>query len=405
MTITLTNPASLQLERFVDLIGGKRWRERLVEIRDLAAAGPRASQAIRQRHVLELSIEKLRRQPAAQPSTTEALLGNIACELSDIAADLTPRGRDRLVEQLRLGLSGQNTLIPVFHLIRSAMLQKSRGFTVTFPGLEEDTPHDLLLTRDAIEAEVACEVVTAEEGRGVHRGAWFRLADRIDPDLQTWLAAHPGRYLLKMTLPGGLRGGLHESDPHSETLATLHQRIRAMLETKSRQDHDEAIVLRLDPLLLAGAQAEDMGLISSLRREFGPEAHLSVTTAGGGVFVMAARAGQENEVAIAIRRRLAAIAPVRLTGERPGILSMFVEDTDRLEWRGLRDRLELEGEARQFMTNPEARPVVAVTFISRLELFGLGEPDAAPGGELRFRNPGHPAAGMAALAPAVMSSV
>ncbi len=405
MMAPVTNPASLQLKPFVDLVGATRWRERLGEIRDLAASGPRASQAIRQRHVLELSLEKLRRQPAAEPSRTEALLGTIASELALIAADLTLRGRDRLVEQLRLGLSGENTLIPVFHLIRSAMLQRSRGFSVSFPGLEDETPHDLLLTRDKIEAEVACEVVTAEEGRGVHRGAWFRLADRIDPDLQTWLAAHPGRYLLKMTLPGGLRGGLHDSASDSETLATLHQRIRSMLETKSRQDHDEAIVLRLDPLLLAGAQAEDMGLISSLRREFGPEAHLSVTQAGGGVFVMAARAGRENEVAIAIRRRLAAIAPVRLTGERPGILSMFVEDTDRLEWRGLRDRLELEGEARQFMTNPEARPVVAVTFISRLELFGLGEPDAAPGGELRFRNPGHPAAGMAALAPAVMSSV
>jgi hypothetical protein len=401
----LTPPHAPVLDPFVSLVGAKRWRERLAEIRDLAAAGPRASQAIRQRHVLELSLEKLRRQPGAQPSATEALLGGIACEIASIAADLTARGRDRLVEQLRTGLSGPGTLIPVFHLIRSAMLQRSRGFAVRFTGLEDETPHDLLLSRDEIEAEVACDVVTAEEGRGVHRGAWFRLADRIDPDLQTWLAAHPGRYLLKMTLPGGLRGGLHETDPGSETLANLHQRIRAMLETKSRQDHDEAIVLRLDPLLLAGAQAEDMGLMSSLRREFGPEAHLSVTTAGGGVFVMAARAGQENEVAIAIRRRLAAIAPNRLTGERPGILSMFVEDTDRLEWRGLRERLELEGEARQFMTNPEARPVVAVTFISRLELFGLGEPDAAPGGELRFRNPGHPAAGMAALAPAVMSSV
>nr|WP_294513552.1 hypothetical protein [uncultured Rhodopila sp.] len=405
MTMLLAPPFAPMIEPFVSLVGGKRWRERLAEIRDLAAAGPRASQAIRQRHILELSLEKLRRQPDAPPSVTEALLGDIAREIPLIAADLTRRGRDRLVEQLRIGLSESNTLIPVFHLIRSAMLQRSRGFEVSFTGLEDDTPHDLLLTRDTIEAEVACDVVTAEEGRGVHRGAWFRLADRIDPDLQTWLEAHPGRYLLKMTLPGGLRGGLHESDPGSETLANLHQRIRAMLETKSRQDHDEAIVLRLDPLLLAGAQAEDMGLMSSLRREFGPEAHLSVTTAGGGVFAMAARAGQENEVAIAIRRRLAAIAPVRLTGERPGILSMFVEDTDRLEWRGLRERLELEGEARQFMTNPEARPVVAVTFISRLELFGLGEPDAAPGGELRFRNPGHPAAGMAALAPAVMSSV
>jgi hypothetical protein len=399
-----TKQAFPGLAPFLGLIGNRHWQARLAEIRDLAASGPRAGQAIRQRHGVELSLDKLRHQPG-KPSATDMLLGRIAAEIPRIAAELAPSGRERLIEQLRAGLSGQNTLIPVFHLVRTATLQRSRGFAVAFSGLEDGTPHDLLLTRDQIEAEVACDVVTAEEGRGVHRGAWFRLADRIDPDLQTWLAAHPGRYLLKMTLPLGLRGGLLATEPDSDTLVQLHQRIRTMLETHARQDHDEAIVLRLDPLLLAGAQAEDMGLISSLRREFGPEAHLSVTTAGAGIFVMAARAGQENEVALAIRRRLAALAPARLTGERPGILSVFVEDTDRLEWRGLRERLELEGEARQFMTNPAGRPVVAISFVSRLELFGVAEPDAAPGGELRFRNPNHPAARFPALAPAVMSSV
>jgi hypothetical protein len=399
------NQAFPGLGPFLGLVGIRRWLARLTEIRDLAATGPRAGQAIRQRHGVALTLEKLRRQPAAEPSAADVLLGRIAAEIPRIAANLTPRGRERLIEQLRFGLSGENTLIPLFHLVRTAMLQRSRGFSVTFSGLQDGTPHDLLLGRDEIEAEVACDVVTAEEGRGVHRGAWFRLADRIDPDLQTWLAAHPGRYLLKMTLPLGLRGGLLDREPGSETLARLHQRIRTMLETRSRDEHDEAIVLRLDPLLLAGAQAEDIGLISSLRREFGPEAHLSVTTAGSGIFVMAARAGQENEVAAAIRRRLAALAPTRLTGQRPGILSVFVEDTDRLEWRGLRERLELEGEARHFMANPAGRPVVAISFVSRLELFGVAEPDAAPGGELRFRNPGHPAAGSPALASAVMSSV
>jgi hypothetical protein len=400
-----TQEAPPELDPFLGLVGVPRWLTRLTEIRDLAASGPRAGQAIRQRHGVEFSLEKLRRHPAAKPSAAEILLGRIAAEIPRLAEGFTRTGRDRLIEQLRLGLSGQNTLIPLFHLIRTAMLQRSRGFAVSFTGLEDGTPHDLLITRNETEAEVACDVVNAEEGRGVHRGAWFRLADRIDPDLQIWLAAHPGRYLLKMTLPLGLRGGLHASDPDSDILGQLHQRIRTMLQTRSRHDHDEAIVLRLDPLLLAGAQAEDMGLISRLRQEFGPEAHLSVTTAGAGIFVMAARAGQENEVAIAIRKRMAVLAPTRLTGERPGILSVFVEDTDRLEWRGLRDRLELEGEARQFMTNPEGRPVVAISFMSRLELFGVAEPDAAPGGELRFRNPSHPAAGFAALAPAVMSSV
>ncbi len=73
------------------------------------------------------------------------------------------------------------------------------------PGSRTGAGFDLLLARDGVEAEVACDVVSAEEGRDVHRGAWFRLMDRIDPELHTWLAAHPGRYLLKMTLPQGLR--------------------------------------------------------------------------------------------------------------------------------------------------------------------------------------------------------
>jgi hypothetical protein len=397
--------APADLKPFLALIGMRRWMARLNEIRDLAGSGRRAGQAILQRHGVELSLERLRRLPNAKPSTAEILLSHIAADIPRVVAMLTPGARERLIKQLRLGLGGQSTLVPLFHLIRIAMLQRSRGFDVTFSGFENQSPHDLLIRRDRMEAEVACDVVTAEEGRGVHRGAWFRLADQIDPDLQTWLTSHPGRYLLKMTLPLGLRGGLEGTDADSETLSQLHQRIRTMLAGSKRHDFDEAIMLRLDPLLLAGAQAEDMGLVSSLRREFGPEAHLSVTTAGTGVFVMAARAGQENEVAIAIRRRLAALTPTRLTGERPGILSVFVEDTDRLEWRGLRDRLELEGEARQFMTNPEAKPIVAVSFVSRLELFGVAAPDGVPGGELRFRNPGHPAAGSAALAPAVMSSV
>jgi hypothetical protein len=227
----------------------------------------------------------------------------------------------------------------------------------------------------------------------------------MDADLRAWLTRHPGHYLLKMTLPLGLQGSLHEQTAEGGALASLHVRIRRMLETKGRREHDEGLVLRLDPLALRGGQPDQFSLWSSLRQEFGPEAHLSVTTAGDGVFVMAARAGRENEIATAVRRRLAVLAATRLTGTRPGILAMFVEDTDRGEWRGLRERLELEGEARQFLAHKEARPVIAVTCASRFELFGVAAPYAAEGGELRFRNPAHPAARAAALAPAVLSSV
>ena len=393
------------LDAFVALAGARTWSARISEIHDLAASGPRAGLATRQRHAVELAIERLRGPLERPASTPELHAARLAGEAAALATKLTPHGRTRLRERLRAGLGGNGTLMSLFHLLRTAVLQRERGFQVGFAGFEQDASYDLLLVSGMVEAEIVCDIVSAEEGRLVHRGAWVRLADRMDADLRAWLARHPGNYLLKMTLPLGLQGGLHEPAVDDGELAYLHVRIRRLLETKGRREHDEGLVLRLDPLVLHGGQSGQPALWSLLRQQFGPEAHLSVTTACDGVFVMAARAGRENEIATAVRRRLAVIAPARLTGTRPGILAMFVEDTDRGEWRGLRERLELEGEARQFLAHKEARPVIAVTCASRFELFGMSAPYAAEDGELRFRNPAHPAARAAALAPAVLSSV
>jgi hypothetical protein len=388
------------LDAFVDLFGANAWRDRLARIEQAVTGGQRQGQAMLRRHVVEVTLERLRRRSVRSPGGAERRMAALATMAVHTHRALSRRGRDRLRAALTAGLEANGTLVPSFYLLRTAAMQRERGFAVHFAGFEDGAPFDLLLTRDGVDAELACDTVSAEDGRDLHRAAWLRLVDCIDADLQTWLAAHPGRYLLKLTLPQGLR---EDSGPTG--LAALHRRIRGLLESSRRTDHDEAAVLRLDPLMLAGAQADEQGLMSSLRREFGHEAHLAVTASERGVFVLAARAGRENEVAAAIGRRMAAVAPARLTGTRPGILAMFVEDTDRLEWRHLRERLELEGEARQFLTLPEARQVVAVTCASRLELFGAAAPDAAPDGELRFRNPAHPAARAPALAPAVMSSV
>jgi hypothetical protein len=385
---------SAALDEFVKCVGSRLWSRRLAQIEAADKAGRRSALAMQQRYAIELAIERLRRRPNRPPTAAEKKVVSLASAIALRMDQLNQSGQQRLRDQLAAALGAENSLVPICHLMHTALQHGAQGFDVAFPGLEEGADFDLVVARQGVEAEIICDVLSAEEGRRVHRSAWFSLADRIDPDLTTWLNAHPGRYLLKMTLPQGLR-----ADPgEAVSLSSLHERIRTMLHGQRRADHDEAAVLRLDPLLLAGAQAADRPLLPSLREEFGPEAHLSVTTAGQAVFVMAARAGSENDVAGAVHRRMATLAPSRLSGTRPGILAMFIEDTDRAEWQGLRDSLVLEGEARQFLTQPAARSVVAVTCTTRLELFGA---DDAP---MRFRNPSHPAAKTPALAPAVLSS-
>ncbi len=389
------------LAHLLAAIGRTAWADRVRDIRRGCTPGY-AGRALARHHMLELLLDRMLRAGVNPANAAEAQIAALLDELGQLEAALQPDGRARLHAMVRHALTGANTLVPLFHLLRVARAQRERGFAVQYAGLDEGASYDLLLTRGGMAAEVVCEVVSAEEGRDVHRGAWFNLVDRVDADLQSWLASHPGRYLLKMTLPRGLKAAASADD--MAPLADLHGRITRLLTERRRADHDEAAVLRLEPLLLAGAQAGEMGLLEGLRREFGPEAHLAVTAAGNGVFAMAARAAREDEVAEAMQRRMASLAPARLSGTRPGILAMFVEDTDRLEWRILRDQLRLEGAARHFLTRAEARCVVAVTCASRLELFGASPPDAAEAGEMRFRNPSHKQSGAAALAPAVLST-
>lgn len=379
---------------FIRMAGEAAWRERIGALEATIGAQRIAGRVAQDRHALELAIARLAERPPAVPTAAERAVATLAAEAVAVHAALSPTGVERLVASLRAALAGEATLVPLFHLLRTAVLNRARGFSVRFAGLEDTVAHDLLIEREGRSAEIVCAVVSADEGRWVHRGDWFALVDRINPDLQSWLAAHPGRYLLKLTLPEGLDG--------TRNLAAVQAHIAALLAEERKADHSEAAVLRLDPLLVAQAEAGRAALAARLRAQFGEEAHFAVAAAESSIFVLAARAGRPNEVAAVLQRRLAGM-PARLSGTRPGILALFVEDTDRTEWRSLRDRLELEGASRSFLAAPQAKPVIAVTCASRFELLGQPEPVAARGGELRYRNPAHPLAKDAALAPAVLS--
>lgn len=399
MTHPDPQPDPAAVKAFVALAGGAAWRKRLADLGARLQPGSLAARAMQQRHALELILARLSKpELLAKAGRAERRVLAFAREAAELAKSLPEGPRARLRALVGDGLSGDATLVPLFHLVRTAALLRARGFEVRFDGLLDGTAHDLRITRDGAEAEVVCELVSAEEGRPLHKGDWAQLVDRVNPELQTWLAAHPGRYILKMTLPEGVTDQIQLSD--------LHSRISTMLATEKRQDSSADAILKLDPLVLAGAQAASdpqRALPARLREVFGVEAHLAVTAdpSSGSVLVMAARAGRENDISLAVKRRIA-VATSRFSGERPGIVAVFLDDIEAAEWHSLRDTLELEGVIRRFLTEPEAKLVVAVTCTTRQEFFALG--DCAPEGELRFRNPGHPAAKNLGLAPAISSN-
>ena len=387
MADTDRNP---ELDAFVDLVGREAWQSRIDAIVQAQAVPggtrPLSARDVLRRHTVEVAIERHRRGGARPLHAVDARIVRLATEAVTLQASLPPLGRRRFAERLEAAMLQGQSLTGLFHLLRTAGMQRGRGHEVAFAGFAEGTAHDLEVSRDDHRAEIACETVSAEGGRGVHQGAWSRLIDLVDSDLKTWLADHPGRYLLKMTLPRGLQV-TGRPDEEACALASLHRRIREMLAGRQRADQDANAVIRLDPLILSPSSAgrSDVsapGVIARIREQFGPETQLAAITSASGIFAIAAHAGGEDDVPAAVRRRMEAVAATRLTGGSPGILAMFVDDIGPVEWERLMRDMSLEREARRFLTRAVARHVVTIACTSRTELFHPTDEEA----EHRFRN-------------------
>ena len=152
------------LHAFVGIVGREHWQDRIADLRS-AKATNRTSRAAQQTHAIELTIERLR---GSGPATIapDACIVALATRALQLDKQLSEAGRARWRDTLRSALHGANTLVPLFHMLRIAALQRQRGFDVHFAGLEDGSSFDLLISRDGAEAEVACDVISAEDGRG-----------------------------------------------------------------------------------------------------------------------------------------------------------------------------------------------------------------------------------------------
>src|ERR1700723_2088101 len=180
---------------FISWIGTACWDDRVAWIRARVQGGARSGRLAAQRFLAESALEKSRRGHAL--SAAESSLVELTSRIPALHRKISAAGQARLREMVEAALIGEATLLPVLHLLHTARLQEERGFDIAYTGLEEATPFDLLISRDGIQAEIACDSVSAEDGHAVHRSSWTQLMDRIDPDLQTWLAPPPGPHLLK----------------------------------------------------------------------------------------------------------------------------------------------------------------------------------------------------------------
>ncbi|HUN52405.1 MAG TPA: hypothetical protein VMU42_14875, partial [Candidatus Sulfotelmatobacter sp.] len=146
--MTSDSRAAATAKAFIRLAGATAWARRIAEFGQIAAAGPHVRRAVVQRHSLELSLDRFARGATQRaPTCAEQRVLDLAQETLAADAALAPPGRTRLRALLHECLTGKGSLVPLFHLMRTAALQRAHGFAVSFRGLAENAPFDLLLER------------------------------------------------------------------------------------------------------------------------------------------------------------------------------------------------------------------------------------------------------------------
>ena len=125
MTFADHRPELSDLSRFRDLCGASLWRGRLAEIRAQAQTTSLSGRAVQQRHALELVLARLSDAKAlAGASTAERRVAAFAREAVQLAGTLPAANRERLRDRIEQGLTGEATLVPLFHLLRTAALHR-----------------------------------------------------------------------------------------------------------------------------------------------------------------------------------------------------------------------------------------------------------------------------------------
>ena len=137
MTSALPIQHQRTLDAFIGLCGKREWRKRVAALGSVAQPGSLSGRAAQQRHALELALARLLEGRGGLGEGEKRLCG-FAREAVQLAATLPAGPRDRLRARLQAGLTGEGTLIPLFHTLRTAALLRERGFAVAFTGLAEE---------------------------------------------------------------------------------------------------------------------------------------------------------------------------------------------------------------------------------------------------------------------------
>lgn len=330
-------PAELPalLRRFVDITGRKPWQKRFDSFRQQIQRNPLIENHFLEKYPLELEMEAAWALLESggcfelPKSTAQAALYSFVAMTARVHQRLSQAGSHRLAGMIRSSLSEPCGFAPLQYEMTMAANLMHRGLDVEFYDIEHGGGPDFLAIRDGLEVEVELKTVSGDVGRKVHRPRLYQLAEHLYPAMNTALSRETDGHLVRVILPDRLDG----SDAQMQD---LRDQIAEVLMAHSSKPGIEPFEIDYMTFALEGGPFE--------RPSFGPwtgvgvrefvkelvgndnENILMVVSPGRTAVVVTVESRKNDSVMKSIQRTIKDAAKRQLTGTRPGVILVNLND-------------------------------------------------------------------------------
>jgi hypothetical protein len=310
---------------FLNIVEENRWWTRAEQLLRDATSSPYQGMIVADSHWLEMELSALASSLLKEgtlpieiyPESWAAM--RFAGMVVELHRQLTPTGRAQLFGRLRDGI--KSGFAGLYLELEMARMLLAEGFDVAFPDLEGRASYDIHFWKGAVEGEVECKSVSADAGRKIHRGDFYRFMDSIGSALQDH-AQRNARDVLLITihdrLPSNVSSHRLLKDAASKVLLDPGlTMINGPFFTVEREPYD----VRLAGIPLSNSR----DFYSSCVQAFGQNCHVSGVATQSGCCIIAMRSQREDDHSKPVRDALKKAA-TQLSGSLPGIIAVQYED-------------------------------------------------------------------------------
>lgn len=292
---------------------------------------------------------------------------------------LDERARRRLKGRIQHGFNDEGDLLSVEHELSSIAHLCRFNCAVTCHDMESGGGFDFLATRDGLEFEVECKMVSADKGRQIHQHDTMRLGDHVERavDWPAMLASQKGVFAA-VTVTARLPRNPVTLKAIAEDVATAIKSGSAISRNGWRVEIQEFDVAKSP--FASWTEQPDMDTVHKLIDSITDRRHDKLfmhAVAGQAAMVVSVLSDKPDTVVDSVYQELKQ-GSKQLSGARPGMIFAAFQDMtpEDIVSLGENPGNGLQAMATRLFANSDRRHVYGVTFLSAIRYSGL------PGGEM-----------------------